>query len=99
MFLLGEKLVKKVNELGIILDGLYVYDEFLEDMIWLFKILVIFFYFGIKLVYDYLCNIDDELFKKLVESGGVIYVNVYGFYLIELLSDLECKKVYGELFK
>lgn len=85
--------------MGIILDGLYVYDDLFEDMIWLLKMFVILLYLGMKVVYDYLRNINDELLKKLVVSGGVIYVNVYGFYLIELLSDFKCKKVYGELFK
>lgn len=68
-------------------------------MIELLKMLVIFFYFGIKVVYDYLCNVDDVLLKKLVVSGGVIYVNVYSFYLIELFSDFECRKVFGVLMK
>ena len=96
---LGEKLVKKANELGIILDGSHAHDELLEDMIRLSKTPVILSHSGTKSVYDHPRNIDDELLKKLVESGGVIHVNAYGSYLTELPSDPERKKAYGELFK
>lgn len=96
---LGEELVKKANELGIILDGSHAHDELLEDMIRLSKTPVILSHSGTKSVYDHPRNIDDELLKKLVESGGVIHVNAYGSYLTELPSDPERKKAYGELFK
>ena len=96
---LGEKLVKKANELGIILDGSHAHDDLLEDMIRLSKTPVILSHSGTKAVYDHPRNINDELLKKLVASGGVIHVNAYGSYLTELPSDPKRKKAYGELFK
>lgn len=96
---LGEKLVKKANELGIILDGSHAHDDLLEDMIRLSKTPVILSHSGTKAVYDHPRNINDELLKKLVASGGVIHVNAYGSYLTELPSDPKRKKAYEELFK
>lgn len=96
---LGEKLVKRANELGIILDGSHAHDELLEDMIELSKTPVILSHSGTKAVYDHPRNIDDPLLKKLVDSGGVIHVNAYSSYLKELPSDPERRKAYGELFK
>lgn len=96
---LGEKLVKKANELGIILDGSHAHDELLEDMIRLSKTPVILSHSGTKSVYDHPRNIDDELLKKLVKGGGVIHVNAYGSYLKELPSDPKRKEAYGDLFK
>ncbi len=96
---LGEKLVKKANELGIVLDGSHAHDELLEDMIRLSKTPVILSHSGTKAVYDHPRNIGDELLKKLVESGGVLHVNAYGSYLTALPSDPERQEAYGELFK
>ena len=96
---LGEELVKKANELGIILDGSHAHDDLLEDMIELSKTPVILSHSGTKTIYDHPRNVDDSLLKKLVESGGVIHVNAYSSYLKELPQDPERGKAYGELFR
>ncbi|NVK54224.1 MAG: dipeptidase [Alteromonadaceae bacterium] len=96
---LGEQLVKKANELGIILDGSHAHDALLEDMIELSKTPVILSHSGTKTIYDHPRNVDDSLLKKLVDSGGVIHVNAYGSYLKELPSDPERRKAYGVLYQ
>ncbi len=96
---LGEALVKKANELGIILDGSHSSDALLEDMIELSKTPVILSHSGTKAVYDHPRNVDDALLKKLVASGGVIHVNAYSSYLTELPSDPERRKAFGVLMK
>lgn len=96
---LGKELVKKANELGIILDASHAHDDVLEDMIALSKTPVILSHSGTKAVYEHPRNVDDSLLKKLVASGGVIHVNAYSSYLKELPSDPERGKAYGELFK
>lgn len=96
---LGKELVKKANELGIILDGSHAHDDLLEDMIELSKTPVILSHSGTKTIYDHPRNVDDSLLKKLVESGGVIHVNAYSSYLKELPKDPERGKAYSELFK
>lgn len=96
---LGEKLVKRANELGIVLDGSHAHDALVEDMIRLSKTPIILSHSGTKTIYDHPRNVDDSLLKKLVESGGVIHVNAYGSYLTELPTDPERRKAYGALFK
>lgn len=96
---LGKELVKKANELGIILDGSHAHDDVLRDMIELSKTPVILSHSGTKAIYDHPRNVDDSLLKKLVESGGVIHVNAYSSYLKELPSDPERGKAYSALFK
>ena len=96
---LGKELVKKANELGIILDGSHAHDDLLEDMIELSKTPVILSHSGTKTIYDHPRNVGDSLLKKLVESGGVIHVNAYSSYLKELPQDPERGKAYGELFR
>ncbi|MBR9792742.1 MAG: membrane dipeptidase [Gammaproteobacteria bacterium] len=96
---LGKELVKKANELGIILDGSHAHDDLLEDMIELSKTPVILSHSGTKTIYDHPRNVDDSLLKKLVESGGVIHVNAYSSYLKELPQDPQRGKAYGELFR
>ncbi|MDY6927317.1 MAG: dipeptidase [Pseudomonadota bacterium] len=96
---LGKELVKKANELGIILDGSHAHDDLLKDMIELSKTPVILSHSGTKTIYDHPRNVDDSLLKKLVDSGGVIHVNAYSSYLKELPQDPERGKAYGELFR
>ena len=96
---LGKELVKKANELGIILDGSHAHDDLLEDMIELSKTPVILSHSGTKTIYDHPRNVGDSLLKKLVESGGVIHVNAYSSYLKELPQDPERGKAYGKLFR
>ena len=96
---LGKELVKKANELGIILDGSHAHDDLLEDMIELSKTPVILSHSGTKTIYDHPRNVDDSLLEKLVKSGGVIHVNAYSSYLKELPQDPERGKAYGELFR
>ena len=96
---LGKELVKKANELGIILDGSHAHDDLLEDMIELSKTPVILSHSGTKTIYDHPRNVNDSLLKKLVESGGVLHVNAYSSYLKELPQDPERGKAYGKLFR
>ncbi|MDC8829775.1 dipeptidase [Alteromonas gilva] len=96
---LGKQLVKKANELGIVLDGSHAHDTLLEDMIELSKTPVILSHSGTKAIYEHPRNIDDALLKKLVDSGGVIHVNAYGSYLKELPSDPQRRKAYGALYQ
>ncbi|OFC71929.1 dipeptidase [Alteromonas confluentis] len=96
---LGKELIKKANQLGMILDASHAHDDVLKDMIALSKTPVILSHSGTKAVYDHPRNVDDPLLKKLVASGGVIHVNAYSSYLKELPNDPERGKAYGELFK
>lgn len=82
---LGEDLVRKANELGMILDGSHASDETVYDMIELSQTPLILSHTGVDGVYEHYRNIPDGLLQAVAEDGGVIQINAYGSYL-ELLE-------------
>lgn len=83
---LGFELVKRANELGMILDGSHAHDLTVYDMMEASKTPIILSHSGAKNVYDHPRNVDDALLLKLKETGGVIQMNALGAYLKELQS-------------
>lgn len=81
---LGEELVVKANELGMILDASHAHDDVFDDLLRLSKTPIVLSHSGAKAIYDHPRNIDDERLKKLAASGGVIQVNAYGGYIKKL---------------
>ena len=96
---LGEQLVSRANELGMVLDGSHASDDVFDDLIRLSKTPIILSHSGSKAVYDHPRNIDDERLKVLAEKGGVIQVNAYGSYLKKLPSSPEREEAMGALMK
>ncbi len=86
---LGRELVKEANRLGIMLDGSHAHDKAVYDMIALSRTPLILSHTGVKAVYDHPRNIDDELLKRLAETGGVIQINAFSGYLEELVQSPE----------
>lgn len=78
---LGEELVRKANELGLLLDGSHAADEAVYDMIELSETPLILSHTGVDGVYEHYRNIPDELLKAVADDGGVIQINAYGSYL------------------
>ena len=81
---LGYELVKRANELGIILDGSHAHDLTVYDMLEASKTPILLSHSGSTSVYDHPRNVPDELLLKLKETGGVIQMNAFGAYLKEL---------------
>ncbi|WP_084419850.1 dipeptidase [Henriciella litoralis] len=82
---LGEELVRKANELGIILDGSHAADETVYDMIEVSSTPLILSHTGVDGMYEHFRNVPDELLIAVAEDGGVIQMNALGSYL-ELLE-------------
>lgn len=78
---LGEELIRKANELGMVLDGSHAADETVYDMIELSTTPIILSHTGVDGVYDHFRNIPDELLTAVADDGGVIQINAYGGYL------------------
>lgn len=94
---LGEELVKKANELGMILDGSHAADATVYDMIELSETPIILSHTGVDGVYDHYRNIPDELLMAVADSGGVIQINAYGGYLEALEPTPERTEALEEL--
>lgn len=82
---LGEELVAKANELGMILDASHAADETVYDMMEASTTPIIFSHTGVDGMYEHFRNIPDELLIAVAEDGGVIQMNALGAYL-ELLE-------------
>ena len=78
---LGEELVRKANDLGMIIDGSHASDEAVYDMIEVSTTPIILSHTGVDGVYDHYRNIPDELVKAVADDGGVIQINAYCGYL------------------
>ena len=94
---LGEELVKKANELGMILDGSHAADTTVYDMIELSTTPLILSHTGVDGVYEHFRNIPDELLLAVAEDGGVIQINAYGSYLEALEPSPERTQALEEL--
>lgn len=86
---LGEALVRRANELGLILDGSHASDNSVHDMIALSTTPLILSHSGPKAVYDHPRNLPDDLLIAIAEDGGVIQINAYGAYLEALPASPE----------
>ena len=81
---LGRRMVEEANRLGMILDASHASDEVLDQMISLSKTPVILSHSGADAVFDHPRNVPDDLLRKLAASGGVIQVNAYSSYMIDV---------------
>ena len=94
---LGEDLVRKANELGMILDGSHAHDQTVYDMIELSETPLILSHTGVDGVYDHYRNIPDALLRAVADDGGVIQINAYGSYLEALEPSPERTQALEEL--
>ena len=94
---LGEDLVRKANELGMVLDGSHAHDEAVYDMIELSETPLILSHTGVDGVYEHFRNIPDELLQAVADDGGVIQINAYGSYLEALEPSPERTQALEEL--
>jgi membrane dipeptidase len=81
---LGKAYVAEANRLGILLDASHASDEVLDQMIQLSKTPILLSHSGLKAIYDHPRNIDDDRLRALARSGGVIQVNAFSAYMIDI---------------
>ncbi len=86
---LGRELVAEANRLGIVLDASHASDTVLAQMIDLSETPIILSHSGCKAVWDHPRNVGDALLVKLAESGGVIQMNAYSDYMLEVPENAE----------
>jgi len=86
---LGRALVTEANRLGIVLDASHASDAVLEQMIHLSATPVILSHSGARAVWDHPRNVPDALILALAASGGVIQINAYSDYMVEVHENPE----------
>ena len=81
---LGRQLIRRANELGMIVDMSHAHDEALAQAIEMSKTPIILSHSGVAHLYKHPRNVPDYLLKKLAKSGGVIQINSLSGYLRDL---------------
>jgi len=71
----GEKVVKEMNRLGMIIDVSHVHDETFWDVIRITDSPVVASHSCCRALSDHHRNLSDEMLKALAENGGVIGIN------------------------
>lgn len=79
----GEQVVKRMNEIGMIIDVSHISDSAFCDVIEVSDKPVIASHSCAKALCDHPRNLNDDLLKKLAENGGVIQLCFVSSYLID----------------
>ncbi len=77
----GKEVVKKMNELGMIIDVSHISDKSFYDVIELSDAPVIASHSSVRAICDHPRNMTDDMIKKLAEKGGVIQICLLGNYI------------------
>lgn len=83
----GRELIRRANDLGMIVDGSHASDAALDDMIATSRTPIILSHSGVRALLDHPRNLDDARLKRLAASGGVIQIEAYSPYLIATPPD------------
>ena len=77
----GKKVVKRMNELGMIIDVSHISDEAFYDVIELSSAPVIASHSSARAICDNPRNMTDEMLLKLKENGGVVQMCILSAYV------------------
>ena len=77
----GEKVILKMNELGMMIDISHISDKSALQAIELSSSPVIASHSGVRSIADHPRNIPDNIIKKLAKKGGVIQVVAFSSYV------------------
>ena len=86
---LGRELIAEANRLGMVLDASHASDAVLEQMIDLSETPIILSHSGVKAVWDHPRNVGDALLLRLAQSSGVVQMNAYSDYMIDVPENAE----------
>lgn len=93
----GTALVQEANRLGIVLDASHASDAVFDQLLVLSRAPIVLSHTSADALYDHPRNIDDGRLRQLAARGGVIHVNAYGGYLIDIPKIPERETAMGAL--
>ncbi|GGA51810.1 dipeptidase [Okeania sp. KiyG1] len=88
----GEKVVKEMNRLGIMVDISHVHDDTFWDVIRVTKAPIIASHSSARSLENHPRNMSDEMLKAVKENGGVVQVCIFDTYIKKLPQTAERKK-------
>ena len=96
---LGKQFVAEANRLGVLIDASHASDAVLDQILELSKAPIILSHTGAKAVYNHPRNIDDDRLRALAAKGGVIQINAFSSYMIDVPKNPERDAALAELTK
>ena len=82
----GENVVRRMNDLGMMVDISHTSDETFWDVMALTRAPVIASHSGARAVFDHPRNMDDAMLDALRDNGGVIQINGFTNYLARVVQ-------------
>jgi membrane dipeptidase len=98
----GEKVVKEMNKLGMIIDVSHISDKSFYDVISLSKAPVIASHSSVRAIAHHNRNMTDDMIKKLAAKGGVIQICLLDDYIkdpdtttVRYRKEAELRKIFN----
>ncbi len=91
----GERVVREMNRLGMMVDVSHVADETFWDVMRVSLAPVIASHSSCRAVFDHPRNMSDEMLRALAENGGVVMINFYPSY-IDAAANAATKAYFAE---
>ncbi len=95
----GVEFVKQANAMGVLIDQSHSNDLVLDQMLALSKAPIILTHSGCKAIYNHPRNIDDDRLRALAKAGGVIQINAFNAYMIDIPKNPDRDAAMAELQK
>ena len=94
----GEKVVKEMNRLGVMIDVSHVSDSSFFDIVKLSKSPVIASHSCSRAICDNPRNLSDEMLLQLKQNGGVVQLCILSDYVKKMPANPERDKAFGDLW-